>query len=121
MQQHRFVREGAEWFIDLPAYLEGGGSKADLQMVAGADVMLNVMAGKDADVTLQMDTQPFAGADELMLTERCDPVLGGGYYHLKSFEGKQTAQDMWLCEVTRFVFGELPERIYIKQITQPIS
>lgn len=116
MQQHRFVREGAEWFIDLPEFLAQGGSKADLQMVAGADVMLNVIAGGSDDVTLQMDTVPFAGADELILTERCDPILGGGYYHLRSFEGKAVTQDMWLCEVTRFVFGDLPERIFVKRV-----
>ena len=116
MQQHRFLREGTEWFIDLPAYLEGGGQKADLQMVAGADVMLNVIAGTDSKVELQMDTQPFAGADELILTEQCDPVLGGGYYHLRMFEGREVVQDMWLCEVTRFVFNDIPPQIFIKRV-----
>ncbi len=116
MHQHRFIHEGKEWFIDLPAFLEQGGSKADLQMVSGADTMLHVIAGDDAEVTLLMDTQPFAGADELVLTELCDPILGGGYYHLKSFEGKEVAQDMWLCEVTRFVFNDIPPKIFVKRL-----
>jgi hypothetical protein len=116
MQQHRFVREGREWYIDLPEYLAQGGSKGDLQMVAGADTMLGIIAGEDTEVALQMDTQPFAGADELVLTQRCDPILGGGYYHLKSFEGKEVSQDMWLCEVTRFVFDDIPERIFVKRV-----
>lgn len=116
MQQHRFVREGADWYIDLPEFLAQGGSKGDLQMVAGADTMLDLMAGKTGDVTLQMDAQSFDGADELVLTERCDPILGGGYYRLQSFEGKEVVQDMWLCDVTRFVFGELPARIFVKRV-----
>ena len=115
MQQHRFVREGTEWYIDLPAYLEGGGQKADLQMVAGADDMLSLIASTDSEVELQIDTQPFNGADELVLTERCDAVLGGGYYHLKTFEGREVAQDMWLCEVTRFVFNDIPPLIFVKR------
>lgn len=115
MQQHRFIREDNEWFIDLPDYLAQGGSKSDLQMVSGADTMLYLIAGNATDVTLQIDTAPFAGADELSLTERCDPILGGGYYHLKSFEGKEVLQDMWLCEVTRFVFGDIPPKIFIRR------
>lgn len=116
MQHHRFVREGSEWFIDLPSFLAQGGTKADLQMVAGADAMLDIMAGDAPGITLQLDTLPFAGADELVLTERCDPVLGGGYYHLKLFEEKEVAQDMWLCEVTRFVFNDIPPRIFVKRM-----
>jgi len=29
------------WYIDLPQYLKEGGKKADLELVAGADTMLN--------------------------------------------------------------------------------
>jgi hypothetical protein len=116
MKQHRFVKEGSEWYIDLPEYLEQGASKSDLQMVSGADTMLDVIAGDANEVTLQLDTKPFEGADELVLTEQCDPILGGGYYHLQSFEGKKYAQDMWLCEVTRFVFDGLPNEIWLKRV-----
>ena len=116
MKQHRFMREGAGWYIDLPEYLGQGGSKADLEMVSGADTMLNIIAGGANEVTLQIDTRPFEGADELQLTELCDPVLGGGYYHMKFFEGKGVSQDMWLCEVTRFVFHDIPQKIYIKRV-----
>ena len=116
MKQHRFVRENGEWYIDLPEYLEQGGSKGDLQMVSGADTMLDIIAEEKDEVALQIDTRPIEGADELLLTELCDPVLGGGYYHLKQFESKKVERDLWLCDVTRFVFGDIPERIYIRNI-----
>ena len=116
MKQHRFYREGGGWYIDLPTYLEQGGSKGDLAMVAGADTMLDIVAGNAPDVTIQMDTAPFSDADELQLTELCDPVLGGGYYFMKEFEGKEVAQKMWLCAVTEFVFGGMPDRIYVKRV-----
>src|SRR3954470_11592278 len=98
MQTHRFYRENGGWFIDLPEYLEQGGQKGDLAMVSGADTMLDLIAGKDDSVTLQLDLQPFAGSDELLLTEICDPVMGGGYYHMQEFENRKVNQDMWLCE-----------------------
>ena len=116
MKQHRFVREGEEWYIDLPEYLEQGGNKGDLQMVSGADTMLDIIAEEKDEVVLQIDTKPFEGADELLLTELCDPILGGGYYHMRQFENKKVDKDLWLCDVTRFVFGDIPERIYVRKL-----
>jgi hypothetical protein len=118
MKQHRFVREGMEWYIDLPEYLAQGGDKADLQIISSADTMLDIIAGEKNEVTLQINTEPFEGADELLLTELCDPILGGGYYHMKQFENKAVNKDLWLCDVTRFVFGNIPKKIYIRNIAQ---
>jgi hypothetical protein len=48
VQTYRFIKEGTEWYIDLPEYIENGGSKGDLQMVEGADTMLDIIsAGGD--------------------------------------------------------------------------
>ena len=73
MQQHRFIREGNEWFIDLPEFLAQGGSKADLQMVSGADTMLDIIAGNDADVNIKMDTESYEGPDKQTITENEKP------------------------------------------------
>lgn len=86
-------------------------------MVSGADTMLDIIAGEMGDVTLLIDTEPFEGADELLLTELCDPILGGGYYHIKQFENKEVNKDLWLCDVTSFVFGDIPKKIYEKNST----
>ena len=116
MRHHRFIREGNRWYIDVPEFLEQGGSKADLEMVSGADTMLDMMAGGKNEVTLVIDITPFDDADELILTELCDPILGGGYYHIEQFENKKINQDLWLCDVTRFVFGDIPDRIFVKRV-----
>jgi hypothetical protein len=116
MKTHRFVREGMGWYIDLPEYLAQGGDKGDLQMVSGADTMLDIIAETGNEVTLQIDTEFFDGADKLVLSELCDPILGGGYYHMKKFENKSVNKDLWLCDVTRFVFGNIPDKIYIKRL-----
>lgn len=116
MQKHRFLKEERNWYIDLPEFIEGGGNKGDLQMVEGADTMLETISGNGQDVTLLIDRNPFDGADKLVLTEKCDPIVGGGYYNLKLFEGKEINQNMWLCAVTEYVFGDLPDQIFIKRV-----
>jgi hypothetical protein len=116
MKIHRFVREDSGWYIDLPEYIAQGGSKADLQMVDGADTMLDIIAGDNREVTLQIDRVPFPKADGLILTELCDPLIGGGYYLMKVFEGREVNRNLWLCEVTRFVFNDIPERIYVRRV-----
>ena len=116
MKQHRFVREDGRWYIDLPEFLAQGGNKADLEMISGADTMLNLIAEEKNEVTLQIDTETFEDANELLLTGLCAPILGGGYYHMNQFENKEVNQDLWLCDVTRFVFGDIPQKIYVKRI-----
>src|SRR5581483_9815840 len=115
MQTHTFVKEpNGDWFIDLPAYIANGGARGDLQMVAGADTMLDVIANGSNTVTITMADEPFDNADVIALQEVCDPDVGGGMYLLKSFEGKTVNQQMWLCAVTEFVFGYLPGEIFVK-------
>jgi hypothetical protein len=110
-----FVKNGTDWFIDLPEYIEQGGNAGDLQMVDGADTILDLMANRGTTVVLNISEEPFEGADMLILTEKCDPAIGGGYYHMENCNGKPVNQRMWLCQVTEFVFGSLPERIFVKQ------
>ncbi|MFT3826351.1 MAG: hypothetical protein QM731_20680 [Chitinophagaceae bacterium] len=116
MQTHSFIKEGADWYIDLPEYIEQGGSKGDLAMVEGADTMLDIMAGGNTSVTLQLSEEAFDGADLLLRTELCEPYIGGAYYLLDTWEGKNINHNMWLCAVTEFVFGSLPEKIFIRRV-----
>jgi len=39
MKKYRFIKDGIKWYIDLPEYLEQGGTMGDLEMVEGADKM----------------------------------------------------------------------------------
>jgi hypothetical protein len=117
MKVFRFLKEDDKWFIDLPQFIESGGNKADLQMVEGADTMLDLMAEKKNEVSLRLSQDEFKGADKLDLKERCDPSVGGGYYIMDVYEGRKLDLLMWLCGVTEWVFGELPERIFVKRVT----
>jgi hypothetical protein len=116
-QQFTFIKEPTGWYIDLPQFIEEGGSKGDLAMVEGADTMLDIVAAGDDTVTLALHTEAFDRADMLELTEKCDPFVGGGYYLLRYWEGKQVMHTMWLCAVTEYVFNYLPEKIFIRRET----
>jgi hypothetical protein len=115
MNPYKFIKHGQEWYIDLPAFIEQGGSMGDLQMVDGADKMLDMMAEDDTSVILYISKEPFEGADMLTLTEECDPYIGGGYYCMEKYEGQEINRTMWLCQVTEYVFGELPAQIFVKR------
>jgi len=117
VNKYKFYKNGEEWYIDLPDYLEAGGSIGELQMIEGADIMLDVIAGTDDTVTLFISTEMFEGADVLILKEKCDPIKGGGYYFLAEFEGRTLNQLMWLCGVTAYVLGDIPPNIYLKRDT----
>ena len=115
MKPYKFVKSGNDWYIDLPEFLEQGGSIGDLQMIDGADKMLDIMAGNENSVILNIARESFEGADVLVLTEKCDPYIGGGYYLMKYYEGKEITKSIWLCQVTEFVFGDIPEKIFVRR------
>src|SRR6187399_1611883 len=115
MKNYKFIRTGKDWYIELPEFIEQGGSAGDLQMVDGADKMLDMMAGNNDSVTLKIAKEQFEGADVLRLTEKCDPYIGGGYYIMKHYEGQEINRTMWLCQVTEFVFGDIPPLIFVKR------
>ena len=115
MKTYTFIKTGNDWFIDLPEYIEQGGSVGDLQMVDGADKMLDLMAQNRNSVVLTIDREAFEAADLLTLTQKCDPYIGGAYYLMKHYEGQEINQTMWLCQVTAFVFGDLPAQIFVRR------
>ena len=115
MRLYKFKKSGQDWYIDLPEFIEQGGSVGDLQMVDGADKMLDMMAENRNSIILQIAKEQFEGADILTLTEKCDPYIGGGYYIMRQYEGQEINRTMWLCQVTEFVFGDIPSQIFVKR------
>jgi len=120
MPVYTFKKMDDRWFIDLPEYVMEGGNKEDLEMVEGADELLNLMAGGKKKVSVQMDVSYFEGADVLELVEICDAPKGGGYYRIVTFKNRPLNKEIWLCDVTLFVFGDLPEKIFIKKLANSI-
>lgn len=113
MKPYKFYKESdGRWYIDLPQYLEAGGDKADLEMVAGADTFLDIIAEGKTNVYALLSEQPFENCDELTRIHR--DTFSGSYYLLQRY--RETVFDnfeMWLCDVTAYVFGgKFPDTIY---------
>ena len=115
MRIYRFYKDEYGWFIDLPGW---EGEKSDLQMVMGADDFLDLLAQGESDVYVTLSTEPFDGCEtlELLCLGRLEgPELGeGAWYILDEYVDLPFGLRMWLCDVTKFVFGEFPSKIYFR-------
>lgn len=110
-----FVKEENHWYISVPEDTHEHDRSAFSLLSDGVHRLLDFVARGRNKVTLTLDTEPFEGADVLELTELGSPEKGGGYYRLFSRMGKLIAQTLWLCDISLLVFGDIPERIYIRR------
>lgn len=107
--------EDNRWYIVLPDY---PGPKADLEMVLGADTLLDIIAQDANEVNVNIDLNPFNDFKYCLSKKQDTPDIGGALYYASTFydDGNIIFKDfeVWLCDVTRFVFdGNLPENIWI--------
>jgi hypothetical protein len=98
------------WYIDLPQWT---GSKADLEMVAGADTMLDRLSEGKNSVILEVAEE---SNENMYIAEFEGPSLSsGGNYIIRNPNRISTHYRMWLCDVTKFVFGYFPKTLYFKK------
>ncbi len=119
----RFYKENEIWYIDLPEFLEAGlGTKANLMMVAGADLMLDILSNNGDDIVITFADEPSDNVEHTLTKQRIGldkqllraighaPVDYGAYYNWK----ENNNQSVWLCPVTEYVFqGGYPKNIYV--------
>lgn len=97
------------WYVDLPQWT---GSIDDLEMVCGADVMLDIMSQGEGEIKLTMSDERIDNASILM-KHNDTPEIGGAEYIFTSWKGIEYNMNIWLCGVTEYVFGYLPNTIYV--------
>jgi hypothetical protein len=113
MERYRFYKtEEDKWYIDLP---EWKGTQEDLQMVAGADILLDKFSNNATEVTVE-------------LSDRYKDRLNGGNYALLKLERtftkgqggggdyKYQGESIWLCDVTKFIFKKFPLYIVFRVV-----
>lgn len=96
-----YKEESNRWFINLPDWK---GEKDDLEMVLGADILLEILTNGNTEVKVIFGDEPFEECHTLTHT-------GDGFYDNNAWHGPTT---IWLCYVTEFVFGSYPQSIYYK-------
>jgi hypothetical protein len=118
MRTFKFYKtEVGRWYVDLP---EWEGSVDELEMVAGADLFLEILSDGEQTVNVILSTVAFEGADILEFKElgkiESWELGEGAWYKLVSYMGLDYELTMWLCDVTKFVFNEFPNKIYFQKL-----
>lgn len=116
MNTYTFFKENGGWHVSMPEVKKSGKQAASLDMVDGADTMLNLMSGGESKVTLALNTEPFENAEVIELVSSCQPFLEGGYYLMREHDGKEINYEMWISDVTRLAFDDTPEKIYVRKL-----
>lgn len=102
-----------EWFLDLPQWT---GPKEQLEMVEGADTLLNKISDFGDECYLRMSDELFEDAEVLILKKKRSTMEGGGGdYLLQQYNGEEINHKLWLCDVTEYIFNTIPEYIYFRK------
>ena len=101
--------EDGRWFVVLPEY---DGDQEDLEMVDGADTFLDYLTEDGMYVTVDVSLEETEYNPIILRLVAHDEI--GGTYQVENLEGFK--QDIWLCNVVHFLYGEHPEILYFRQL-----
>lgn len=118
-----FVKENNKWYIDLP---EWTGDHEDLEMVAGADKLCEQLSKNGKTVTVDINTSDTyqINPEEINLNKRSEDygatyeVQDNTWFMHPNFDPTVDVEQIWICPVTKFVFGEYPKYIRINVLTR---
>ena len=99
--------EDGRWFVVLPDY---DGPQEDLEMVDGADKLLDVLTTDGLYVNLRISLEYDSDMYHLHLVKHDE--LGGTYEVMN--HGRFLHKDIWLCNVVHDIIGEHPEDIWFE-------
>ena len=100
-----FVKLQNRWFADVPNWK---GDIEDLEMVQGADILCEELSKGNKVFSVQISTELIQ--DSIYLTKVDEDDLGATYISI------DIDYPIWICPVTKFVFGEFPKHLYIKRM-----
>ena len=102
--------EDGRWFVVLPDY---DGDQEDLEMVDGADKLLDILTTDGLYVTLNVSLENPNNDMYILKLVKHDEI--GATYEVTN-HGRFLNKDIWLCNVVHNIFGEHPEIIYFEPI-----
>ena len=106
--QMRFYKVDFMWYADVKGW---PGPKAMLLMVDGADTFLDYLSNNGNEITLDLSLNPKQGYD--VLNYRFPHPGNDGAYYSTQMGSKEHI--LWLCGVTEFVFGYMPEEVWYRK------
>lgn len=116
-----FTKESnRRWYVDFPNWPL---SHDNLEMVAGADDLLDLLNNGTNHVALRVSTKPlvkFKSIKSYELKKVHSTLTKGAFYTLETYlEGWENPssirrKQLWLCPVTLTVLGQYPKEIYFE-------
>ena len=94
-------------YIDLPKWK---GKKSALQMVCGADKILDIISNHSNSVEIFIHYENFDGASLLKKKRNC--WFNGADYTIEKYKNNNINLKVWLRNVTKYVLGFFPDEIY---------
>jgi hypothetical protein len=113
MKNFRFYKEeDGRWYLDYPEFEKEYGKSA-LEMVVGADTLLDIIAQGEESVNVSFSEEKFDEYQYLLTKSReSEDEFGGAFYDVQAFN--ITSFELWLCGVTFLIFGYYPEKLYLR-------
>lgn len=106
-----FVKLANRWYIQMPDYTDG---VDDLELTGGTDEFCEKLDESGCGiVTTIVRDKPFRKMRNIIVLEldKIDENYGGANY--KCAEMKM---DVWLCDSTKYIFGQFPKTIFLKVV-----
>ena len=110
----KFIKLAGKLFVHLPNY---PGHYSELEMVLGADVMCDMIdTFETGSIAVTVSDEPF---DSIFSTREyildfVNSTTSNGEQDGANYRMREYKLDVWLCNVTKYVFGEFPATIYIR-------
>lgn len=98
-----YKTDEGRWFIDIPEWI---GNLEDLEMVCGADTLLDQLSNGESKCNLSFSDKQITDALVVLLKIEDTPEIGGAVYEFGILM-------VWLCGVTEWVFGYMPNTIWV--------
>ena len=109
-----FIKLAGKWFIHLPDY---EGHYSELEMVLGADVLCDMIDTFDTGyITATISTEPKESnfTTKEYVLDFVNSTVSNGEQDGANYRLREWKLDVWLCNVTKYVFGEFPATIYVR-------
>ena len=109
-----FIKLAGKWFVHLPNY---EGHYSELEMVLGADVLCDMIDTFDTGyITATISTEPKESNFTIKeyVLDFVNSTVSNGEQDGANYRLREWKLDMWLCNVTKYVFGEFPATIYVR-------
>lgn len=116
-----FIKMAGGWYVHLPDY---EGNIDELEMVSGADLLcyeLDTDNDGIVSIIVSEDNDCIGGdfnwdyvLDFIMSTVGDDGEVSGAHYNVYDDKNFTQTKQIWLCNVTKYIFKKFPATIYIK-------